>query len=222
MTCNDFLERHTEWLDGELDSAAARRVMAHASRCESCARYDRVVRRGTDLVRNIVPPVEVSDDFGARVRHRLYHERDAMARRRSMLPSVYAAAAAVVLVSAGAGAYAVIEGRTPVVEGKVVVVDAPRERVTPILENSRAVDQAPTLALASVQRDAPARRSAPPVQDPKASPADGAEVEETWPVYSRGAVAVAFPAARNDGVTRTADFRPVGSRAPVTPLLIRY
>lgn len=55
MTCREFLARHSDYLDGELTSEDAARVAAHAAACPSCARYDRVLRRGLALVRQATP-----------------------------------------------------------------------------------------------------------------------------------------------------------------------
>ena len=219
MNCTDFLERHTEWLDGELGPSSAHELMAHAATCSSCARYDRVVREGTRLVRELMPAAPVSAEFDARMRHRLYHERDAMARRRTAIPSIFAAAASVILITAGAGALAVAGLRTPVVDGGVVFAEAP-PAITPLAKHATAAESAPVLALAAAPLQADPAPAAPAPEAAKAAAID-AELEP-WPVYSRGAVAVAFPASRTSVVARPADFRPVGSRSTATPLIIRY
>lgn len=221
MNCTDFLERHTEWLDGELDSPASRELMAHASACESCARYDRVVRRGTQLVRELLPAAEVSAEFESRVRHRLYHERDAMARRRTAIPTVFAAAASLVLVTAGAGAFAIAVTRTPVVEGGVVFAEAP-PAITQLAKHARVTETAPLLAFVDLPGE-PELAPAPTSNERARAKAPAVEAEiEPWPVYSRTAVAVVFPASDTRVVARPADFRPVGSRSAATPLMIRY
>ena len=219
MHCKDFLERHTDWLEGELDPTIASQIMAHAATCQSCARYDRVVRRGAELARELLPPTEVSPEFGARMRHRLFHERDEMARRRTAIPAIYAAAASFILVTAGAGAFAVAASRTPVVDVNVAFAAAP-PAMTTVQKHAHVVEAGPTLALADFtdERSTPIRVSEAPAKGDQALEAE----IEPWPVYSRGAVAVAFPASRASVVARPADFRSVGSRAAATPLIIRY
>lgn len=71
MTCQEFLARHAEYMD-ELIPAAERALWeAHISTCSSCARYDRVIRQGTQLLRES-PRIEPSSDFFPRLQHRLY------------------------------------------------------------------------------------------------------------------------------------------------------
>ena len=62
MTCQEFLETHSEYVDGVLTPVDAARFKAHASECASCARYDRVVRRGAALL-GALPPIEPSADL---------------------------------------------------------------------------------------------------------------------------------------------------------------
>src|SRR5690606_3249133 len=76
--CDEFLARHSEYLDGLLTPLAAARLNAHASVCGSCARYDRIVRKGIDLVRDL-PDVEPSEEFELRLQHRIFHMEDAHA-----------------------------------------------------------------------------------------------------------------------------------------------
>lgn len=71
MDCQKFLEEYTAWRDGDLSWPEAEAFEAHVDECPSCARYDRVVRRGAALFRDL-PELEVSEDFGARLQHSLY------------------------------------------------------------------------------------------------------------------------------------------------------
>jgi len=217
MNCREFLARHTEYVDGLVQPAVGALMRHHARTCASCARYDRVVRRGAELARQLLPTLEVSPDFAARVQHRLFHVRDDMARRRGSLTPAYAAAAAVLLVSATAAVLSFFAGRTPVVDGRVAWAVAP-PAITQLGANARAVDAAPMLSIAaqvtqpdvaSIEADAKGRD--PHVANPAA-----------WPVYSRGAVAVAFPDSRATVVVRPADFRRSSAQPQAGPLLIRH
>jgi anti-sigma factor RsiW len=76
--CDTFLARHSDYLDGLLQPLEAARMSAHADACASCARYDRVVRKGLLLAREL-PAIEPATDFDARLQHRLLHLKDAAA-----------------------------------------------------------------------------------------------------------------------------------------------
>ena len=75
MNCQEFLKLHSEYLDERLAAEDADRCAAHAAVCASCARYDRVVRRGVELLRKL-PPVPVSPDFMGRLDARIESARD--------------------------------------------------------------------------------------------------------------------------------------------------
>jgi hypothetical protein len=70
MDCRSFRKHHVAYLDdllpGELLVAAER----HVRECAECSAHDTSVRRSLLLVRNL-PPVELSDDFAARLAARL-------------------------------------------------------------------------------------------------------------------------------------------------------
>lgn len=76
MECQEFLEGYSEYLDGRLAEGRRDDFRAHHGACEACRRYDRVVRRGTNVWRSL-PEVEPSADFLPRLQHRLYHIDDA-------------------------------------------------------------------------------------------------------------------------------------------------
>lgn len=81
MICQDFLARYSEFVDGEMDPRRAARMQEHLVDCAACARYDRVVRQGTELVRGL-PEVEPPYDFFPRLQHRIYNlEEDLRSRR---------------------------------------------------------------------------------------------------------------------------------------------
>src|SRR5262245_47371361 len=70
--CRDFLEGHTEFLDGALPGRVAERFERHLEQCYSCQRYDQVVRRGLLLARNL-PEIQPSAHFHERLQGRLMH-----------------------------------------------------------------------------------------------------------------------------------------------------
>ncbi len=62
MECAEFLERYSEFLDGELEASRVPAFQHHVISCPGCAEYDRVVRRGLRLVRELERP-EATPDF---------------------------------------------------------------------------------------------------------------------------------------------------------------
>lgn len=165
MDCREFIARHSELVDGALAPDDRTRLREHAERCSSCARYDRVVRRGGELVRQLLPRVEASSDFQPRLKHRLYHVRDESAPRHA---GVYAALA--VLLVAGTGVAVVAnEPQTPVVQAEPVLVGPPS--APPSLVGPATPARVPLVRYSA----APARRAG-------AVRTVGADVR--WPVYS--------------------------------------
>jgi len=61
MECAEFLERYSEFLDGEIEVSRVPAFQHHIVSCSSCAEYDRVVRRGLLLVRELEPPEATPD-----------------------------------------------------------------------------------------------------------------------------------------------------------------
>lgn len=75
VACSDFLARHSAWLDGELAGGERAAHERHLAECDACGQYARVLARGTELLRGL-PEVEPSEEFGARLQHRLFHVDD--------------------------------------------------------------------------------------------------------------------------------------------------
>jgi anti-sigma factor RsiW len=91
---------HSEYLDGNLSPVAAAQLSAHADVCADCARYDRIVRKGIDLVRDL-PDVEPSSEFEMRLQHRIFHMEDAAALqpRATSAATALGVAAAIALLA---------------------------------------------------------------------------------------------------------------------------
>ena len=101
VACEQYLDRHSEYLDGELRAEERLAHEAHEAACPACARYARVLRRGSSVLRDL-PPVLPTSDFQQRLQHRLYHVRDeAVLVPRRVVGVGRLAAAAVFLVVAG-------------------------------------------------------------------------------------------------------------------------
>jgi hypothetical protein len=98
--CDEYRASHSEYLDGLLSPIAAAQLSAHADACASCARYDRIVRKGIDLVRDL-PAVEPSAEFETRLQHRIFHLQDAAALqpRAAGAATVFGVAAAIALLA---------------------------------------------------------------------------------------------------------------------------
>jgi hypothetical protein len=77
VNCSDFLQDYSSYRDGLLSSERGNEMRSHRAVCESCARYDRVIGGGVELVRSL-DTVEPSDDFMDRLQHRIYHVEDEM------------------------------------------------------------------------------------------------------------------------------------------------
>ena len=95
-TCEEFLDRHGEYIDGMLTPLESARLALHMDVCDACARYDRVVSRSLSMVTEL-PEIEPSEDFEQRLQHRIFHLEDAAVLER---PRSAAGAAAALAVAA--------------------------------------------------------------------------------------------------------------------------
>jgi anti-sigma factor RsiW len=94
LSCSDCLARHSEYLDGLMDSATAEEWRLHLAECEECARYDRVVRRGLKILA-AQGHIEPDADFTSRL-----HQRIAVEDRRAQMRPMTSLAGASVAVAA--------------------------------------------------------------------------------------------------------------------------
>lgn len=117
MSCQEFLNRYSEYVDGLLPPREAARLHAHLIECCRCARYDQVMQRGLELARAL-PPVEPSSDFQLRLQHRLLHARDDLAAdgTRGGSGAAVSLALAVLLALAAWGPLLRDEAGTPGIE----------------------------------------------------------------------------------------------------------
>src|SRR5262245_58490845 len=70
MTCADFLERHLEFLDGELSPDDERLAHGHLEGCSRCNRLHLALRRGL-LLLNLMPSVRPSRGFRSSLSKRI-------------------------------------------------------------------------------------------------------------------------------------------------------
>lgn len=116
----------------------AARLSAHAAACASCGRYDRIVRKGTALIRGL-PDVQPSENFDLRLQHRILHiqDEDALARPRATGATALGIAAAIALLAWSPLLVANDGGRTAVSAPETVraaehaAIDSPLFDVSP-------------------------------------------------------------------------------------------
>lgn len=127
IDCDTFLARYSDYLDHDTSVAERDEMEAHMDGCQECAHYDRVVRRGTDVLRDL-PEIEVSDDFADRLRWRLYaaEEEDRRARRFAS-PAQAAGTLAIAAAIAAAAWVPLMRPRPQVGQLPAVAASAPRE-----------------------------------------------------------------------------------------------
>ena len=94
LSCSDCLARHSEYLDGVMDTVTADAWRIHLAECAECARYDRVVRRGLKVLA-AQAHIEPTPDFMAQLQHRLSIED----RRTAMRPMTSLAGASVAVAA---------------------------------------------------------------------------------------------------------------------------
>jgi len=98
MTCDEFLDRYTDYRDGLVTTPHERRRFArHLGECESCGEFDAAVRAGVGALQ-AVETIEPSANFRRRLDQRLERERHVLAEPR--LPA-RAGLAAALLIAVG-------------------------------------------------------------------------------------------------------------------------
>ena len=116
MDCREFLLRYSDYDDSLIPPHEAERFRAHMADCPSCARYDRVLRKGRMVARQL-PRLDPADDFVPRLQRRLLHtasrrtgpSRGAGVWAGSSGPRLAAGLAAATIVMAVAAAF-MLEG----------------------------------------------------------------------------------------------------------------
>jgi len=70
--CDRFVQEYSDYRDGALSAEQEAEFREHVKTCPCCARYDRVLRAGSELLAHL--PAELpTDDFMPRLQHRLYN-----------------------------------------------------------------------------------------------------------------------------------------------------
>ena len=100
LSCSDCLARHSEYIDGVMDAATAEHWRTHLAVCSDCARYDRVLRRGVQVL-NKQAQLDLGSDFLLQLQQRLaYEDRTSAYRPMSSLATASVAVAAMLAFAA--------------------------------------------------------------------------------------------------------------------------
>lgn len=158
MTCPDFIEGFSRYVDGVASASFGEEAERHLEACGDCRRYVEVYQRGRALLRSF-PEVEVDEDFRPRLRHRLYHieDRDVLepgGASGSATTAVTALGMAMLLVLAAWSPLLTVD--RPTVELSPIVVSTPESR--PLGLRSEGVRLFPDDGTASLGRSAPGWR----------------------------------------------------------------
>ena len=89
MECEEFLQSFSDYLDAEFEKHPRDEYTQHIEVCAECGEYDRVMRRGLRLVRELDMPEPVPD-FMPRLQRNVLAHRD-----RSEVVAAYAKAAGI-------------------------------------------------------------------------------------------------------------------------------
>jgi hypothetical protein len=97
MDCREFLDRYSDYDDSLISTPEVERFRAHMVSCARCARYDRVLRKGRMLARQLPAPV-AGAEFVPRLQRRLWQVRSERRAVTLGAPALAAALAAVTLL----------------------------------------------------------------------------------------------------------------------------
>jgi anti-sigma factor RsiW len=128
MNCTEVVSRFSEYLDGTAAETDVDAIDRHLSECGHCVRYHNVLVHGTAVLRQLPEP-ELREDFGPRLRHRLYHaddERTLHAHASSGAPAMTVLGIAVLLTAVAWSPLLV--SRAPVVQLPPIVVNRAPQR----------------------------------------------------------------------------------------------
>ena len=118
MTCSDFLDRYSDFDDSLLTPTEEAVFRAHLEACLACARYDRVLRKGRMLARQLA--TEPAPDFVPRLRRRILSE--STPPLEPLRP--VAAGGFLTLMLAAVAGFWLVDGGSPI-EGLLDAGDAP-------------------------------------------------------------------------------------------------
>ena len=124
--CRKFLAGYSEYRDGRLDTGGRSFFIGHMARCSTCRRYDRVIRRGVQVLREPVEAATAPSLSMAEVRLRATaFERESLALGTVGSGVTLSAAVLVALLLAAVAWSPFFSGTTPEVQMPPVVAGAP-------------------------------------------------------------------------------------------------
>jgi anti-sigma factor RsiW len=145
MSCSDFLDRFSEFRDGEMSPTQAAGFRTHLETCASCRRYIAVLDRGIELLKG-GPSPELPSDFRDRLQYSIYGLEEERRRRRltgggtKTMAIVATAAAISALIWTPLGN--LVRGPEPSVDLPPIVAQSPEVRLQapriPSLSDARA------------------------------------------------------------------------------------
>ena len=132
MTCAEFVDRFTDFLDGEGPEDLRAETEEHLASCTRCRRYHDVMTAGRAVLRSL-PEAQVAEDFQPRLQHRLYHVDDevALSGHRASGTTALTVLGMAVLLTTLAWAPA-LRPSIPVVALQPLVVSDPPVRLRPV------------------------------------------------------------------------------------------
>lgn len=130
--CRKFLARYSQYRDGRLDTEDRSFSIGHMARCSSCRRYDRVIRRGVQVLREPVGAATAPSLSMAEVRlQATAFERESLALGTAGSGVTLSAAVVVALLLAAVAWSPFFSGTTPEVQMPPVVAGAPSPTSAP-------------------------------------------------------------------------------------------
>jgi predicted anti-sigma-YlaC factor YlaD len=124
MDCAEFLESYSDYLDQRFEVYPQSEYCHHLGGCRPCGEYDRVVRRGLALFRQLEPP-DTTPDFVSSLRSSVSQDRFQHADVPSMWVSSLATLSAAVLIAVAVAP--LLSGRAGSVQLPPVVIEAPQD-----------------------------------------------------------------------------------------------
>lgn len=97
-SCAEIIARHSEYVDGELPPLETEKWRAHLATCTICARYDRVLRKGLQLLHET--DLQPDPEFIQHLRYRIADEDRRTLRPISINVAAVASVAAMVALAA--------------------------------------------------------------------------------------------------------------------------
>lgn len=138
--CREFLDRYSDYRDGRLGDDGRSFFIGHLAECTTCRRYDRVIRKGVDVLRKNSQgtPCRRLTVVEAR-RLAAAFDKESLALGTAGSGLTITAAALVAMLMAAAAWSPFFSGQTPEVEMPPVVAGAPPPPAATTLSSSEPI-----------------------------------------------------------------------------------